>query len=358
MYSTLSRIRRTALKKARKMGAIGQLLTEVGTDALKNTAGGVSSALNEQIGYGIGNLTGYNDSLRKDQLNQQDALSGIQQKYNFASMDKAYEMNSPEMQVKRLKDAGLNPALMYSGSGAGGSTVNAPTASGGNASDESSRRMNAIAAQGMALQNAKVQSEIGVNKATEASLLSNVPKNAADAANKGQDTENKKEEFKGIGLRNEMQKIQNDIAAANKDNVIQMSALGVDRLMQELVNLKTNNRLTEADIRKTESTILNIIEDTLVKKANVNLSNAQIKAIANNISVQNEQLVINRESLANALEIAGLNNEGKAAKEINGVLQVLSDASKGGRPTVNEKDAVDLYNKTNGKVRLNDEYVK
>lgn len=44
-------------------------------------------------------------------------------------MDKAYDMNSPVNQRKRLEEAGLSVGLMYGGGGGGGSSVSTPSAS-------------------------------------------------------------------------------------------------------------------------------------------------------------------------------------------------------------------------------------
>lgn len=159
------------------MGAIGTaLLTQLG-------ATGVNE-LGKQAGYAIGNLTGYNDAIANDQLEQQKKLTDIQKNANFETMDKSQEMqmdffnhtfgmqskyDSAEEQVKRLKEAGLNPALMYSGGnagGAGGTTGGAQgmAVSSGHASDESARKANDMQSQGMALQLAKLASEVEVNK--------------------------------------------------------------------------------------------------------------------------------------------------------------------------------------------------
>ena len=100
------------------MGAIGTaLLTQLGATGINEVG--------KQAGYAIGNLTGYNDAIAKDQLEQQKKLTDIQKNANFETMDKSQEMqkdffnhtfgiqskyDSAEEQVKRLKEAGLNPA--------------------------------------------------------------------------------------------------------------------------------------------------------------------------------------------------------------------------------------------------------
>lgn len=159
------------------MGAIGTaLLTQLGATGVTELA--------KQGGYAISNLTGYNDAISRDQLEQQKKLTDIQQNANFEAMDKQQQMqkemyehtfgiqskyDSAAEQVKRYKEAGLNPALMYTNGSAGmagGTTGSAGmgSVSGGNASDEASRKAIDLQQQGMALQNAKLASEIEVNK--------------------------------------------------------------------------------------------------------------------------------------------------------------------------------------------------
>ena len=159
------------------MGAIGTaLLTQLGATGI--------TELGKQGGYAISNLTGYNDAIANDQLEQQMKLTDIQQNANFQAMDKQQQMqkemyehtfgiqakyNSAEEQVQRYKDAGLNPALMYTNGSAGmaGGTTGGTgmgSVGSGNASDEASRKAIDLQMQGMALQNAKLASEIEVNK--------------------------------------------------------------------------------------------------------------------------------------------------------------------------------------------------
>ena len=109
------------------MGAIGQLAMSVGKAAASTAGAAAAANLMNQVGYGLGNLTGYNKSVAEDQLEQERALSGIQLAANKEQMkynhDLQYEMwnkTSPAEQLKRIKEAGLNPALMYSTGGGGG----------------------------------------------------------------------------------------------------------------------------------------------------------------------------------------------------------------------------------------------
>ena len=44
-------------------------------DLLATVGGSVAGSVSDQIGYGIGELTGYNESLRNNQLKQQQQLT-------------------------------------------------------------------------------------------------------------------------------------------------------------------------------------------------------------------------------------------------------------------------------------------
>jgi hypothetical protein len=164
-------------------------MSALGTLAL-STGMSVAGSAAEQIGYGLGELTGYNDKLKKDQLEQQQALTDMQSKANLGLMKDSYKeqlnmwnKTNAEAQIAHYKAAGLNPALMYAKGGAGGSTGSgSASVGGGNASDETSRKMANIQSAGMGLQMQKAASEIAVNQATANKLNAE-----AETTNKNRD---------------------------------------------------------------------------------------------------------------------------------------------------------------------------
>lgn len=129
------------------MGKFEEMLTQ--------QLGGAMSGVSGLVGQGISEIFGINDGAAKAQLSQQQKLIDMQQKANWATMDRVNAYNAPSAQVERLKAAGLNPALMYGGGGGGGTTAAQAvgSANAGQASDEVSRK-------GMALQMAKMGAEI------------------------------------------------------------------------------------------------------------------------------------------------------------------------------------------------------
>lgn len=108
---------------------------------------------------------------RKKQLEQQAKLNEMQIAGNKELSDyqqqkqlEMFEKTGYGAQMKQMKEAGLNPAMIYgmSGGGVEGTTGggNIGSVGGGHASDESSRKMASIQAQGMALQNRMMQAEV------------------------------------------------------------------------------------------------------------------------------------------------------------------------------------------------------
>lgn len=87
-----------------------------------------STATNSVVGAAMGMiLGGYND---RRQLKQQERLQNLQMKGNKEMTDYEYmkqlqmwKDTGYEAQMQQLKEAGLNPALMYKGAGAGGMTI-------------------------------------------------------------------------------------------------------------------------------------------------------------------------------------------------------------------------------------------
>lgn len=113
--------------------------------------------------------------MRRKQIKQQQKLTDIQvaankelADYGMGISKEMFEYTGYGAQRRQMEEAGLNPALMYGRAGAGGTTASAGagSASGGLASDEASLKQAQMAQQGMALQLAKLGSEIAVNKAT------------------------------------------------------------------------------------------------------------------------------------------------------------------------------------------------
>lgn len=135
----------------------------------------------------VDNLSG--SASDRQQAYQMELMNAQAQKNKEAMEDQAraqremYEYTGYESKVRQMKAAGLNPGLLYQ-QGGGGVTgnISAPQVSQGQAPNVAAEKQNKTANVGMALQLAKLQSEIDLNK-------SQADKNRAEAGSSGQNTE-------------------------------------------------------------------------------------------------------------------------------------------------------------------------
>lgn len=142
------------------------------------------------------------------QLKMQEELMKQASAQNRADLDYEIEAKSHKNEMIRMKEAGLNPALMYGMGGAGGSTASMGHVQGGQAATSAQQAQNEIAQQGMALQLAKLASEIKVNES-----VANV--NNASAGKQSAETDTIKESrellVEKLFLEGESQWLNNEI---------------------------------------------------------------------------------------------------------------------------------------------------
>ncbi|MEM0173379.1 MAG: hypothetical protein QXI16_02615 [Sulfolobaceae archaeon] len=164
---------------------LGAILGAIGSTAL--------SAGQGALGYGINELFGIRKHAQKQQLKQQDKLNALSFHWNKKQMDYAqqlekdmysytFDMNKPENIKNLIKEAGLNPALMY-GTSAGVSGTSVGTGKGAGYNTQSANASDIIqsnlALTEMGLQLAKLRSEIDVNKSVAESNRSTAKLNEA-----------------------------------------------------------------------------------------------------------------------------------------------------------------------------------
>ncbi|AXH78046.1 MAG: DNA pilot protein [Microviridae sp.] len=162
----------------------------------------LTGAISGAVGTGMGLLV--SDFNNRRQLEQQDRLNAQQAKYDAAASQRntiqqlnLFNKTGYKAQVDQLKEAGLNPALMYAKGGAGGSTQAATTnrqapaaATGGGMeitqSIAQAMQLKMLQAQ---IDNTKADTE---NKLTDAKLKGGAQTDnvVANTANTKQQTEN------------------------------------------------------------------------------------------------------------------------------------------------------------------------
>lgn len=145
--------------------------------------------------------------LRQQGQLQQMQIAGQKEMMNY-QQQKAYDMwlkTGPEAQKNQLKEAGLNPALMYGMSGAGGGTMTAPTGnvSGGQAAGSSGEVAQMM---GLMLQNKMTASQIRVNEAQAENIAADTEKK------KGVETEEAKSRIVNNQLESIIKKYAGDEA--------------------------------------------------------------------------------------------------------------------------------------------------
>lgn len=100
------------------MGTYGDMLgAQLGTQAASAGLGGIFDMIFQP--WRNENQLQQNEALMKQQIAGQKQIG----QFNYDQQMKMWHATNSEAQMKHLKDAGLNPALMYGGGGQGGSTA-------------------------------------------------------------------------------------------------------------------------------------------------------------------------------------------------------------------------------------------
>ena len=243
------------------MNILGQLALQTGSALIKGNPGA----------FGL--------NYDKKQLEQQKKLQDLQIKGNKQMIDyssemqrKMWEYTNYGNQRKQMERAGLNPALMYQQAGAGVTGTASGNVSGGNSSDASSRQLADIQSQGMALQLAKLASEIDVNKSV-------AEVNRANADLSGAKTNATWQEVEKLIVDTEMAKDLAWITKIDADFAYEYKRVLTDKLigeknitMEQKDNIKKSTELLSDNMRKIDQEIENL-------KTQNNLNEEQIKAV-------------------------------------------------------------------------------
>lgn len=231
-------------------------------------------------------LEGHNDrrQLRQQEQLQRIQMQGMQEmgKFNYDQQMKLWEATNYGPQVEQMKKAGLNPALMYKGAGAGGVTqaLGAPGVGGGNAPVGGMEIMN------MMMNKAQIELIKAQTEKTKAEAV-NVPKTGA---NIDMDTELKK-------ITMENQEIANDIAGATQNAQKAMVFQALRRSWEELEMTveqnQWNQKQLEANFKQTTASIVEAYARATLNNAQTKLSYAQKDQVMAAIEQAWDQIDIN-----------------------------------------------------------------
>lgn len=351
MYSYISSIKGTAcLKQARKMGlGIG-----IGS-AIEGAVGGA-------IGDTIGNALGIGGNQRQEQKEMTEDAARINYEYGEKAADAAwrrqmslYEKSrqdqSYESRVRDMEKAGLSVGLMYGGGQSGGGAgiaSAAPQGSGasgqaaGRAANRAERQQAATAAAQMAINNRSMMADIELKEANaelakaEAKKLSGVDTDVATATYQNilQETQNKMAVEAGQKLQNSMAKIDLLIKDLTKDMSVEKIRYEVSQAHFDMLTALNTVRKSGVEANVAEAIESKMIEsynaDLMQKYVNITLAQSQTAlnkaevekawAIIKDLSLQRDLKMEDqknfRDSLRNALEIAGIHYDAQIHGEI------------------------------------------
>lgn len=261
------------------------ILSGAASGAATGSAGGPAGMA---IGAGLGAISAAkSNNMTEGEYHDLNRQMGLQSMWNNTQAEKSYELqkrmfdytadyNSAANQVKRLKEAGLNPALMYGMQGAAGGTGQAGSASasgvGANSSDTAERRQAAVVERGMALQEAKLAADIRLTNAQANNL----------------DVDAKKKEG-----------IDTELATSMMNKVIQETTN--EQVKRDLMELQ--KAINQNDLQQGREILNGLIRENIIGETTVNDVVKGIRAEATGKELENSKI----------LAITNLTNEQKEA---------------------------------------------
>lgn len=268
---------------------------------------------------------------QREMMELQAKLNQQQAQYNQGLAKDMWNYTSFPNQVRKMKDAGLSPALIYGTGGQGGSSSGAGQASGVGLSDAKGMQTG-IAIQGMGLELANLASQIELNK-------SQAEKNKAEAEKTaGVDTQVQQATMENLITQTANEKVKKGLIYADtrfKDALEEVTRAKVDEVRWNVKNLmksleladrniratdldnELKDRTMEANVKQANETLKNTMADTLVKYSQGKVNEAEAKAIGekveqgwNSIGIQMaekeqgwQQLEQNAEKIMNDLKL-------------------------------------------------------
>lgn len=234
---------------------------------------------------------------QREMMELQAKLNQQQAQYNQGLAKDMWNYTSFPNQVKKMKDAGLNPALIYGMGGQGGSSSGAGQASGVGLSDAKGMQTG-IAIQGMGLELANLASQIELNK-------SQAEKNKAEAEKTaGVDTQVQQATMENLITQTENEKVKKGLIYADtrfKDALEEVTRAKVDEVGWNVKNLmksleladrniratdldnELKDRTMEANVKQANEILKNTMADTLVKYSQGKVNEAEAKAIGEKV---------------------------------------------------------------------------
>ena len=306
------------------MGYYDQILNSTVTGA--GAGAGIGGGIGAVVGGGLGLMSGLmagdpaENQIRQQQRLNELQISGNKELANYSQnlQKDMWNYTNYENQIKHLKAAGLNPALMYAKGGVGGQTgsANAGQVGSAHASSESEREAIGIQRNAQMLQTAmnitqmqNIKADTKVKEA-EAEKIKGVDTELAkvNIGKVTEETKNTKLEGVGIAFDNELKELEviynsniTDDKIARFEIETKYAEFLADKLKSEL---PTAGEIAQAQLD-------NLRKDIETKSQNIEESDARIKYMKDQINVSLKQL--NQANVFNLrdyrLEIQKIENE-------------------------------------------------
>lgn len=254
--------------------------------------------------FGAGLNAAISAGTANEQWGNQLKLMDIQNRYNEQMAKNNQQRNKDlwdytnyENQKQHMKNAGLNPALIYGIGGGGG--VSASGAQGQGVTQPTDRSVEmGLKQQGLGLQLASIASQVELNK-------SQAEKNKAEADKiAGVDTDVQKATMENIIAQTSNEKIKKGLIYADtrfKDAMEEITRSKIEEIGWNIKNLmksleiadknieatgldnELKSRTMEANVKQAEETLKNTMADTLIKFSQGSLNKVQAEAIAEQV---------------------------------------------------------------------------
>lgn len=322
--------------------------------------------------FGAGLNAAMSSGTANEQWGNQLRLMDIQNRYNEQMAKNNQQRNKDlwdytnyENQKQHIKNAGLNPALMYGMGGGGGVSANGAQGQGVTQPTDRSVEMG-LKQQGLGLQLASIASQVDLNKSqaeknkVEADKIAGVDTDMQKATIDNLIAQTSNEKIKKglilgqIRVADAEEELKRNMADWTKDKAdetrwnIKSLQKGIDKLAEEINGMKLDNELKERTIdnkvKESSLTLQNLMAEILLKGSQKKVNEEQAKAIPAQILqgweeltkkgkaliIQREQMEAYAQDVINRYELGkkGLDiEEQKLVKDI--VLGILEIASKG-----------------------------
>lgn len=279
--------------------------------AAGSTLGPWGAAAGGVVGGAMGLLSG-------NQVDDQKKLSEQQYEYNKKLMEQSYGLqkdmydytfskNTPAEQMKRLKEAGLNPALMQglggqsgADTGGGGTSVG-----GGQASGNAERQAATAQSAGMVLQAARLKGELDLQKAQKENIEADTENKKSKTTTENDQRETLIENMRQEGLGRWIDNMQKKWQSREGDNQRQGEVYENEKL-GEIYQIHENSYLADgmsAALIKTQAEGGNQAAQALMnnEKAKTIFGELQAKMIQAQASKKQAE---NGETIALAMKLA------------------------------------------------------